>query len=781
MSRILVILFGISITVSVSIAVTLSNAYGKQASMQDSLEVLLITSEGSDKIPVLIKLMQLNQQVKPDLSFDYAARARDLLQTFPDAKQESILLSQTGWLHYYQKEPDVALNYSVRAEKMASSEDFPEGVARAKLLRGRISREQGDYTQAVAALDSALVLTELTDTPSLRAVIFNEAGTVYRRRGESGKALESHTQALDLILNGDDKQALSNTYNYLGIIHDIIGNYDQALRYHLLSLGVQEELDNRRGMAASMTNIGTVHQRIGEYDEAMAFYERSLPIWDELDLRNERASTMNNMGAVQELLGEYEMARTYYEEAYTIWNELGNLYSISIALDNLGSIYMYLGEYEQALDLKKETLRNQKTLGNTRGIANTLTNMSSLYLKMMQPDSALTMADMGLEYAIETKSWFLIRNAHEILAAIHEHIGDNANALHHYKLYKAANDTLFNSDSQTIIADLQEQYRTRQQQQQIELLQNERELQNMWVFMLTGGFVLVIMFSGLMYNRYKLKDRAHKTQEQLHLAEIEKARLHAISVESRTRLLDAENKRKSEELEAARDLQLSMLPAVLPDNQYATISANMITAAEVGGDYYDVDMSQDGTLTFCIGDATGHGTKAGILVTAMKSLFNLMSHEKDLIDIMHRCSAAIKKMHLPGLYMTMAFARLKNRKLELVGAGMPPALIYRAGRGIVETNELKGMPIGSVLNYPYIKKTITLDPNDVVVLMSDGFPELNSPEGKMIGYTHALKILAESGKHDPQTIIKHFHRAAFDWTGSRRPNDDMTFLVLKMK
>lgn len=104
----------------------------------------------------------------------------------------------------------------------------------------------------------------------------------------------------------------------------------------------------------------------------------------------------------------------------------------------------------------------------------------------------------------------------------------------------------------------------------------------------------------------------------------------------------------------------------------------MVTAAEVGGDYYDVDISDHGELTFCIGDATGHGSRAGILVAAVKSLFNLMSKEKNLVDMMHRCSAAIKKMNLPILYMTFALARLKNDRLELIGAGMPNALIYRA-------------------------------------------------------------------------------------------------------
>ncbi len=189
----------------------------------------------------------------------------------------------------------------------------------------------------------------------------------------------------------------------------------------------------------------------------------------------------------------------------------------------------------------------------------------------------------------------------------------------------------------------------------------------------------------------------------------------------------------------------------------------------------------DGGLTFCIGDATGHGMRAGILVTATKSLFNLMSKERNLVDMMHRCSAAIKKMNLPRLYMTFALARLKGDRLELIGAGMPNALIYRAGSADVECIELKGMPLGSVLDFPYSLKTATLRGGDVLVLMSDGFPELTDPEGRMMGYERAVELLKETGEQDPEAIIEYFQTTANEWAQSERPDDDMTFLVLKMK
>ena len=410
------------------------------------------------------------------------------------------------------------------------------------------------------------------------------------------------------------------------------------------------------------------------------------------------------------------------------------------------------------------------------GSASVSRDIANIYQEMGQPDSAMVTATRALEYAVESESWPQIRNAHELLYELYEASGDFEHALEHHKLFQAANDTLYNADSQSVIAELQEQYRTRQQQQEIELLQQSRELQQLWFFLMIGGFTTAFIVAGFMYNRYKMKVR---NREKLHLSEIEKTQLAAENAEAKTKLLDAENRRKSKELEDARNLQLSMLPPALPECSNASIAAHMKTATEVGGDYYDVDLQDDGTLTFCIGDATGHGTKAGLLVMAMKSLFNLTSREPDLTKIMRRCSAAIKRMNLPQLYMAFAVGRLKGDKLELVGGGMPPALLYRCETGEVEQIDLKGMPLGSVPDYPYALTSVSFYKNDVLVLLSDGYAELLNEEGEMMGYEKPAEILAKAGCLSIEEIIDQFRVAADEWTNSSNPNDDMTFVVVK--
>jgi len=128
------------------------------------------------------------------------------------------------------------------------------------------------------------------------------------------------------------------------------------------------------------------------------------------------------------------------------------------------------------------------------------------------------------------------------------------------------------------------------------------------------GYVLFFVFGIFAFDRIQ---RARVKAQERRKAEIT--------------ILEAENERKSQELEEARELQLSMLPKELPQLPYLDIAVYMQTATEVGGDYYDFHVGLDGTLTVVIGDATGHGMKAGTMVTAAKSLFRSYASNPDIL------------------------------------------------------------------------------------------------------------------------------------------------------
>ena len=272
-------------------------------------------------------------------------------------------------------------------------------------------------------------------------------------------------------------------------------------------------------------------------------------------------------------------------------------------------------------------------------------------------------------------------------------------------------------------------------------------------------------------SRQRLNQERQRLEQQQRLRDEEVQR----------QLLKAEYDLKLKELEEARQLQLSMLPTQMPQHPRLELAAYMETATEVGGDYYDFISEADGTLTIAVGDATGHGMRAGTMVTATKSLFTVLGQKPDLLGILAQCTRALKRMNLRQLYMALTVAKLQGDTLRLTTAGMPPTLVWRAATEGVEVVRLRGMPLGSFVNFPYQQHALTLAPGDTVLFMSDGFPELFSPEGDMLGYDEAVDAFAEIASAAPDAIIAHLVALGRSWTEGQPPDDDMTFVVLKMR
>ena len=244
---------------------------------------------------------------------------------------------------------------------------------------------------------------------------------------------------------------------------------------------------------------------------------------------------------------------------------------------------------------------------------------------------------------------------------------------------------------------------------------------------------------------------------------------------------EIENLKKEHEMDEAKKIQLSMLPDVLPKIDSLEIDTYMSTAAIVGGDYYDFFLDESHNLKFVIADATGHGLKAGTMVTVVKTLFVYIRDEIDLNTVLNKMSAIIKKLKLPKLYVCLSFFIYKDYTLEFTSAGMPPVLIYRHNIGEVETITLKGMPLGHITNFPYTRTRIKLYPGDTILISSDGLTELFNEKNEMLETENLILLLKKVGTKSPKEIISEINQLGRQWSCNTEPKDDITIIVLKIK
>jgi len=289
------------------------------------------------------------------------------------------------------------------------------------------------------------------------------------------------------------------------------------------------------------------------------------------------------------------------------------------------------------------------------------------------------------------------------------------------------------------------------------------------------GYLLFITYDPVP-EAYEIFKRFAKEFEQTYtrFLDLQKA-------EAQNKIIQAENARKTQELEEARQLQLAMLPKELPNLSKLDIAVYMQTATEVGGDYYDFSTKDDGSLNVCLGDATGHGLKAGTLVSMIKSLFVSDSVRLSIKDFFNTSNETLKKMSLNKMMMAFAMINIYGNKIKIANAGIPPIYIYRKNINEVEEIKINGLPIGAMRNSKYEVYDSQLNSGDVIIMLSDGMPELQNTNDEMYGYERLREVFSKNANKTADDIITVLKQESNTWSHGREPDDDITFVVIKIK
>ncbi|MEM1179750.1 MAG: SpoIIE family protein phosphatase [Acidobacteriota bacterium] len=256
---------------------------------------------------------------------------------------------------------------------------------------------------------------------------------------------------------------------------------------------------------------------------------------------------------------------------------------------------------------------------------------------------------------------------------------------------------------------------------------------------------------------------------------------HRRREEVKAQLMQAELDRQSQELDEARAFQLSMLPRDLPDHREWETAVHIETATEVGGDYYDFRLADSSAMTVVIGDATGHGARAGTMVTVIKSLFTAHSTSGTAPEVfLTESSRTVRRMELGRMAMALAALRLEGGKVVLANAGMPPLLHHRHRDGEVVEWLVPGMPLGG-LACSYRQVELTVESGDTLMLYSDGLAEQPGEDGEPAGYEYVKELFRSLSAHSPSEIVDGMKHALARLTAGEAPADDVTILVLRRR
>jgi serine phosphatase RsbU (regulator of sigma subunit) len=173
--------------------------------------------------------------------------------------------------------------------------------------------------------------------------------------------------------------------------------------------------------------------------------------------------------------------------------------------------------------------------------------------------------------------------------------------------------------------------------------------------------------------------------------------------------------------------------------------------------------------------------RAGTMVTSAKTLFNSYAANPDILFTFREMTRCIKQMQFQSLAMCMIMLKIKNNKLQMSAAGMPPVYIFRRENHVTEEHLIKGMPLGTMDGFPYELRELNLLKGDTLLLMSDGYPELQSDTNETFGYRRAKNSFEEVAEKEPEEIISYLKEEGSRWSNDKEPDDDVTFVVIKVK
>lgn len=244
-------------------------------------------------------------------------------------------------------------------------------------------------------------------------------------------------------------------------------------------------------------------------------------------------------------------------------------------------------------------------------------------------------------------------------------------------------------------------------------------------------------------------------------------------------LTAGEQRALEDDLKLAASIQQGLLPRVSSSFAPWEIDYLFEPARIVSGDYCDLIPGRAGEILFLLGDVSGKGVAASMLMSHLHGMFRtLASLELPLPSLMERAGRMFCESTLPSHYVTLISGRTcPDGTMELCNAGHLSALVVR--RDSIDSIGSRSLPLGLFCDGQFESETVSLLPGESLVLFTDGITEAENDAGDGFGQEALRSVLAASRGRSAGQIVESFRVRLQDFLGSRIPHDDRTLLVLR--
>ena len=253
---------------------------------------------------------------------------------------------------------------------------------------------------------------------------------------------------------------------------------------------------------------------------------------------------------------------------------------------------------------------------------------------------------------------------------------------------------------------------------------------------------------------------------------LENAKLHKLALEK---------ERLEREMELAAEIQMQLLPKAMPEIPGFEVVGWNRPARQVGGDYYDLPGLGSGRWGLVVGDVTGKGLPAALLVSTLHSALRLLLDRMEVgPGLIERLNRHIFESSSANKFITLLLATVDTQDghLAYLNAGHNPGLVVRADGTTVQLDSA-GLPLGLLPDRQYRADDLDLEVGDLVCLYSDGITECESPEEEEYGMERLVDLLREHRNEPLAHIIQTIDKATIDFACELPQGDDQTVVLLR--
>lgn len=522
----------LSHTISSSAKATLYNEITWASHIQNDDSTLLLgeqaiafsTQYGLEK-PLAKAYLQLAEIHRTsnelDLATNYLNEAHVLISSKKNWQEMQVqYLLFKGKLAFSEYKNDLALstlNQGYDLNQKINAEFCYDFCRQLSLVYERI----GNQDQTINYLKQGIPCAKQVEQ---KITIYNDLGNAYAMQGLYADALKLYSQNTSLSIATNNKLEESRAYLNIGNLHFLESQWEKAINFYLKSAAIKDSIDDKKGLAELHQNIAAVYQTQGRYNKTLEYYDKCIYYYASTQDSSSLADLQVNIGIISMQQGNLSKAIQEFTDVLTSLKKYLAPPTLLNAETNLGLAHMSMGNHQLALEYFNLANQEAQKQNNHSAIANINNLHGANYFYLEDYATSIQYYQKALSLSQEFKMVEDQKSALFGLYESNEYLGNTKEALAWHKKYVAIKDSLYNTATTNRIAELQEQYDTKQKEQAIQqlnienkniALESELKTKRLNQFLLIIIFGTVVMcFLGLLwwYRNKEQKERLQHTQ-----------------------------------------------------------------------------------------------------------------------------------------------------------------------------------------------------------------------------------------------------------------------------